>query len=157
MLPSQVATFVVSLAGARLVRRLGARAMVAGGSLLATVSMLVVALAHTALWQIVLANVLIGVALGLVLTSIANVVLVAVPASQTGVAVGMNTNIRTIGGSVGTAVMASLVTAPGLVGALPLESGYRLGFALLSAAGVLAARASLRLPRAVRACAAAPA
>jgi len=40
----------------------------------------------------------------------ANVV-AAVPPGQTGVATGMNANIRTIGGSIGAAVMASIVTA----------------------------------------------
>ena len=36
-------------------------------------------------------------------------VVAAVPSSQTGVASGMNANIRTIGGSIGSAVMASIV------------------------------------------------
>ena len=57
----------------------------------------------------------------------ANVV-AAVPAGQTGVATGMNANIRTIGGSIGAAVMASIVTAKLEPSGLPVESGYTTGF-----------------------------
>ena len=39
-----------------------------------------------------------------------NLIVVAVPSEQTGVATGMNANIRTIGGSIGAAVTASIVT-----------------------------------------------
>ena len=41
----------------------------------------------------------------------ANLIVAAVPPAQTGVASGMNANIRTIGGSLGAAFMASIVTA----------------------------------------------
>ena len=62
-------------------------------------------------------------------------VVAAVPASQTGVASGMNANIRTIGGAVGTAVLASVVTAELLPSGLPQESGYTTAF-LLAAVSV---------------------
>ena len=41
----------------------------------------------------------------------ASLIVAAVPADETGVASGMNANIRTIGGSIGAAVMAGVVTA----------------------------------------------
>ena len=40
-----------------------------------------------------------------------NLIVDAVPQSQTGVASGMNANIRTVGGALGSAVLASVVTA----------------------------------------------
>ena len=40
-----------------------------------------------------------------------NLIVRAVPAGQTGVASGMNANIRTIGGAVGAGVMSSIVTS----------------------------------------------
>ena len=58
----------------------------------------------------------------------------------------MNANIRTIGGSVGSAVMAGVVTARLGPTALPLESGYEIGFALLAVGMVLAAVAAGLIP-----------
>ncbi len=59
----------------------------------------------------------------------------------------MNANIRTIGGAVGAAAMASIVTAKLLPDGLPQESGYTAGFALLSVSMALAAAAGLLIPQ----------
>jgi hypothetical protein len=58
----------------------------------------------------------------------------------------MNANIRTIGGSIGAALMASIVTARLEPSGLPKESGYTIGFAVLAGGLVLAAVAALRIP-----------
>jgi hypothetical protein len=96
-----------------------------------------------------------GVAFGLAFSAMSALVVAAVPASQTGVASGMNANIRTIGGSIGSAAMASIVTsylAPTGQGpvALPDEVGYTAGFAALAGGLVLAALAGLLIPSARR-------
>lgn len=65
----------------------------------------------------------------------------AAPSPQTGVANCMNATIRTIGGAVGAAAMASIVTATVQPDGLPQESGYTAGFALLAVSMGLAAAA----------------
>jgi Na+/melibiose symporter-like transporter len=70
----------------------------------------------------------------------------AVPPEQTGVASGMNANIRTIGGSVGSALMASVVTAHLGPSGLPQEAGYVNGFLLLTVTLGLAALAAVLIP-----------
>jgi sugar phosphate permease len=70
----------------------------------------------------------------------------AVPAGQTSVATGMNANIRTIGGSIGAVVMASIVTAKLEPSGLPTQSGYTTGFAVMAAVLVMAALAALLIP-----------
>ena len=61
----------------------------------------------------------------------------------------MNANIRTIGGAIGAAVMASIVTASAAAGRRCRdESGYTAGFPLLAGATILAALAGLLIPRA---------
>ncbi|HTW97203.1 MAG TPA: hypothetical protein VMD59_00420, partial [Acidimicrobiales bacterium] len=89
---------------------------------------------------------LLGAGIGLALSAMSNVIVEAVPFSQTGVASGMNANIRTIGGSIGAAVMASIVTSGSRAGGLPRASGYTNGFAMLTAATLLAALATLTIP-----------
>ena len=73
-------------------------------------------------------------------------IVAAVPPSQTGVASGMNANIRTIGGAIGSAVMASIVTSHLEPSGLPNQSGYTTGFAVMTAMLVLAALAGLLIP-----------
>jgi hypothetical protein len=53
----------------------------------------------------------------------------------------MNTNIRTIGGAIGSQVIASIVASHLLPSGVPAERGYTIGFALL-AASLLAASAT---------------
>lgn len=71
----------------------------------------------------------------------------AVPREQTGVASGMNANIRTIGGSLGAAIMASIVAAGADPAGLPAESGYTNGFLLLAGVMLLAGILGLLIPR----------
>ena len=73
-------------------------------------------------------------------------VVAAVPAEQTGVASGMNANIRTIGGSIGSAVMAGIVTAHVGPGGFPAEAGYTVAFVVLAGGLVVASVAALAIP-----------
>ena len=77
-----------------------------------------------------------------------NLIVESVSAAQTGVASGMNANIRTIGGSIGAAVMSSIVTAKVSAQGLPAESGYTHGFTFLLVIAVLAAAAAVVIPSA---------
>jgi len=63
----------------------------------------------------------------------------------------MNANIRTIGGSIGAAIMSSIVTSGAAASGLPRESGYTHGFALLALAALAAAVCSVLVPSAARA------
>jgi hypothetical protein len=58
----------------------------------------------------------------------------------------MNANIRTIGGSIGSAVMAGVVTARTGPTGLPAEGGYTVGFAILAVGMLLAAGAAAMIP-----------
>ncbi|MFW6774438.1 MFS transporter [Nocardioides sp. CPCC 205120] len=146
LLPSAVMSFLVGFVTAYLVRRVGARVVIVTGTLLSAVAFASIATWHDEVWQIVAAMTVQGLGSGLVFASIAGVVIASVPASQTGVASGMNANIRTIGGSIGSAVMAGIVTAHVGAGGLPSVDGYVIGFALLAGGMVLAALAACAIP-----------
>lgn len=146
LLPSAVASFLVGFVTARLVRVLGARIVIVSGSLSSAAAFASIALWHDATWQLYAATTLQGLGSGLVFSSLAGVVIASVPPEQTGVASGMNANIRTIGGSIGSAVMAGVVTARLGPGGVPLESGYAIGFAILAGGMILASCAAAVLP-----------
>jgi hypothetical protein len=74
----------------------------------------------------------------------------SVPMHQTGAASGMNTNIRTIGASIGTAIVSSIVTSHLTATGLPAESGYTESFLILAAVALAAIGVALLVPTARR-------
>jgi MFS family permease len=142
--------FVVGLFSARAVRRIGPKSVVVVGCLVVATSMAIVTFAHDHVWQLYVSNAIMGAGMGLVFACLSNLIVAAVPPEQTGVASGMNANIRTIGGSVGAAVMATIVTASVLPSGLPREAGYVHGFLTLTIIMIVAAGVGLAIPRVER-------
>jgi MFS family permease len=155
LLPWSVLMFGTGQLTGRLLSRFGGKALVVSGCLIGAVSLGMFAFAHTAEWEIYLAASLMGIGFGLAFPAMSALIVDAVPASQTGVASGMNANVRTIGGSIGSALMASIVTARLLPSGLPREAGYTGGFAAMTAALLLAGAAGLLIPAGRRASSAA--
>ncbi|MCW2574424.1 MAG: Multidrug resistance transporter, superfamily protein [Modestobacter sp.] len=145
-LPQTVASFILGLAAGSLAQRFGSKAMLILGLLVSAVGYLLFAVAHDDRWEIYAISTVMGAGFGLAFAAMSNLVVAAVPPHQTGVASGMNANIRTIGGSLGAALMASVVTAHAGPTGLPSEDGYTNGFLLLTGALVLATLAALLIP-----------
>jgi len=150
LLPSGVTMFVVGLFVGTLTRRLGGKVLVVAGCVVGSAAMAMFAFAHSAEWEIYVATGVIGIGFGLAFSAMTANVVSAVPAGQTSVATGMNANIRTIGGSIGAAVMASIVTAKLEPSGLPAASGYTTGFGVMAAVVAVAALAALLVPSARR-------
>jgi MFS family permease len=110
------------------------------------VSFVMLAVAHSAHWEIYVASALMGIGIGLAFASLANLIVEAVPPEQTGVATGMNTVMRSLGGSVGGQIGAS-VLAGGIVAGVPTEGSFTAAFALAAGACAFAALAAIAVPR----------
>jgi predicted MFS family arabinose efflux permease len=151
LLPSSVAMFVFGVASGPLTSRFGAKAVLVAGALISVLTFVLLTFAHQQEWEILLAMALQGVGFGLAYAAMSNLVVQGVPPEQTGVASGMNANIRTIGGSIGAAVMSSIVTSATGIGGLPSESGYTRGFGLLTLATIAAAVSAMLVPAVARA------
>jgi nitrate/nitrite transporter NarK len=139
--------FVFGLASGRLASRIGSRAVLVIGSAISVIPFVILAAAHNQRWEIYLAMALLGAGFGLAFSAMSILIVNAVPAQQTGVASGMNANIRTIGGSIGAAIMASVVTSSIATNGLPKEAGYTHGFTMLTVTTGLAAGAAVLVPR----------
>jgi EmrB/QacA subfamily drug resistance transporter len=148
LLPSAAATFIAGQFAGRLTTLLGGKALVFWGCVISAGSMAMLAFAHQQEWEIAVATAAMGFGFGFAYSAMSALVVAAVPADQTGVATGMNANIRTIGGCIGSAAMASIVTSQLAKSGLPLQSGYTTGFAVMTAALVLASVAALLIPAA---------
>jgi EmrB/QacA subfamily drug resistance transporter len=151
LLPSAFTMFFTGSLTGRLLVRFGGKALVVTGSLIGTVAVGMLAFAHSAAWEMYVSSGIMGLGFGLAFPAMSALIVGAVPTSQTGVASGMNANIRMIGGSIGAAVTASIVTSSLLPNGLPKEAGYTAGFAAMTFAVLLAAAAGMLIPAARRA------
>jgi MFS family permease len=141
-----VATFLAGLVSGALATRYGSKVVLVAGAGLTSMSTLALVLAHEHTWQVVVESALMGLAFGLAFAALSNLIVDAVPQSQTGVASGMNANIRTVGGALGSAVVASVITANARPDGLPVEAGYVHGFTLLVATSAMATLVAVVVP-----------
>ena len=146
LLPQTTATFVAGILSGRLAAAYGSKAVLVAGASLTALGTLGLTVLHDELWQVVVETTVLGFAFGLAFAAMSNLVVDAVPQSQTGVASGMNANIRTVGGALGGAVLASVVTAGARPDGLPVEAGYTNGFGVLVATSALAALVAVFVP-----------
>jgi EmrB/QacA subfamily drug resistance transporter len=141
LLPSAAVMLVAGPMAGWLGNRFGSRTPLLIGIALVAIAFLQLAVLHDQPWHVLLNSVLTGAGIGLAFASMATLIVDAVPQSQTGVATGMNTIMRSIGGALGAQIAASIV------GAHADEAHFVAAF-LVSAAGlVLAFLAALVIPR----------
>jgi EmrB/QacA subfamily drug resistance transporter len=146
VLPMGAVMFVFSLMSGRLTARFGGKALLVAGSMASVGTFVMLTFAHDYQWEILLALAIQGVGFGLAFAAMSSLVVEGVPASQTGVASGMNANIRTIGGSIGVAIASTIITSGVHAGSFPKASGYTHGFGFLTVTTIAAALASLLVP-----------
>jgi MFS family permease len=136
MLPVAATMLVASPLSARIGRR-QPRLPLWLGSASAAVAFGVLAAGHTHLWQFCVAGVLLGAGYGLAFASVGNLVVNAVEPEHTGVATGVNTITRTVGGALG-AQLAAAILVPAT------ESRYVAAFVTFGIIAVVALAVPLR-------------
>ncbi|ADP82730.1 MFS transporter [Pseudofrankia inefficax] len=146
MLPSTAAMLVTSLYIGRLTSRFGAKPPLVAGCALTAASFGLLIVAHDQPWNFIVMTAIQGIGIGLAFSSMANLIIEAVPIEATGAATGMNSNIRTIGGSIGSGVVASLLASGALPSGYPKESSYSTSMIVLVVATVVAAVAAALVP-----------
>jgi MFS family permease len=149
-LPSNVTMFVIGLVSGRIAARFGSKLPVIAGAVVTALAFVLMAFAHGAPWEMSIETGLMGLGIGAAFSALSNLVVESVPDHQTGVASGMNANIRTIGGSIGSQVCGSLIAATVVGAALPTESGFVTAFLFLAAVSLVAAGAAALIPKPAR-------
>src|SRR2546421_7668966 len=146
LVPSAVAMLIVGLYNGRITAAIGAKGALVVSSVASAVPFAVLAVTHGSPWLVYAASALSGLGVGLGFAALTNLVVDAVPATVTGVATGMNANVRTIGGAVGSQVVASVLTAGVLATGYPSERSFALAFGFIAVAFVLATAAAVVVP-----------
>jgi MFS family permease len=146
LLPATAAMIVVGLLIGRITAAVGSKLPLIVGGFVGGGAFVFLAIAHTQVWQVYVCMAFAGAGMGLAFSAMTNLIVDAVPSTHTGVATGMNANIRTVGGAIGSQVVTSVITAGVAVGALPHEPGYVLSFLVLAAGMLLAGVAAIFVP-----------
>jgi MFS family permease len=95
----------------------------------------------------VVAGLLMGAGIGLAFAALPNLIVEAVPADQTGIATGINTIARTIGGGFGTQIAGTAIAASVIVaGGEPTVRGFTVAFAIITGLLAFATLAALAIP-----------
>lgn len=139
MLPMLVTMASVGFVAGPLARVIPFGAQLTIGALLSAGASLSIAAFHDNAVQLAIAAGLLGLGTGLVTSSTPNLIVRSVPAHQTGIATGMNANIRTIGGALGTTIFSAVI-ASGTTSGAATEAGFVAAFvvgAALATAGAI--------------------
>ena len=136
MLPMLVTMASVGFVAGPLSRVAPFAAQLSIGALLSAGASISIVLFHNNAVQLSIAAAVLGLGTGLITSSTPNLIVRSVPASQTGIATGMNANIRTIGGALGTTIFSAVVASSAGIGGAPIESGYTTAFVVGAALAV---------------------
>jgi EmrB/QacA subfamily drug resistance transporter len=145
LVPTTIGMLIFSPIGGRLSGVVGSKVPLVAGSVVTAVSFVVLAVGSSR-WEVYVASGLLGIGVGFAFASLANLIVEAVRPDQTGVASGMNTIVRTIGGAIGAEVAASILAANALSSGFPDKHGYTLTFWLCGVVLAAATLASLAVP-----------
>jgi MFS family permease len=147
LLPSTIGMTVLGSYAGRISRRFGSRAALLSGTAFTTASFALLAVAHSHPYDLLIAAGLLGVGIGLAFAALGNLIVQAVSSHQTGVASGMNTVMRTLGGALGGQLSATFIAAHTLHGH-PTVTGFSETFVMATGFLLVCLLAGLLVPRA---------
>ncbi|MCZ4276064.1 MFS transporter [Rhodococcoides yunnanense] len=129
LLPGAALGALTSLIAGRLINRFGARAVLIGGSGLGTAGFVFFALARDSTWQVITASAAVSVFVSLAFAAVPNLLMAEVSASDTGVANSVNSIVRTVGTSIASAVLTTMLATYTIAGtSIPQEVVYTVAF-----------------------------
>ena len=146
MVPATLGMLLAGPVSGRLSSTVGSKVPLLLGALVSCLAFVILTFAHHSSWEIYVAMLVMGIGIGFAFASMANLIVESVPVQQTGVATGMNTIVRSIGGAVGSQVSAGIVTATLASTGLPTERGFTIAFAAAAGALAIGFLVALRVP-----------
>jgi EmrB/QacA subfamily drug resistance transporter len=145
LLPAALAMGLLGSLAGRVARRWGSKSALVAGSLISAIAFLWLAAVHSHPIDMLITAALLGVGIGLAFAALGNLVVLAVPPHQTGVASGMNTVMRTLGGALGGQLVATLIV-DNTVHGTPQLDGFTESFVLAGGFLIVCTLAALLVP-----------
>jgi MFS family permease len=145
LLPCAIGMGVLGSAAGRVERRFTSRRALIAGTALSAIACGWLTLTSRHPYDMVLSSALLGIGIGLAFAALGNLIVQAVPPGQTGIASGMNTVLRTLGGALGGQIAATFV-AGSTIGGVPALTGFTKTFAMAAVALACCVGAGLLIP-----------
>jgi MFS family permease len=145
VLPFALCMAVVGSFAGRVARRFGSKQALVAGSAVTGAGFAFAGVAHSHPYQVLITSVIVGIGMGLSFSAMGNLIVQAVPVHQTGVASGVNTVMRTLGGALGGQISATFIvdnTAHGF----PTVTGFTETFWMATGFLAVAVVAGLLVP-----------
>jgi EmrB/QacA subfamily drug resistance transporter len=145
LLPAALGMGLLGTLAGRIAQRFGSKPALLVGSGITAVAFGWLAVAHDHPYDMLISAAVLGIGIGLAFAALGNLIVQAVPPSQTGVATGMNTVMRTLGGALGGQLAATFIvdhTANGL----PTVTGFEDSFVMAAVFLVVCVLAGLLIP-----------
>ena len=146
LLPSTIGMTVLGLFAGRISGRFGSRNALLAGTAFTLASFTMLAFAHSHPYDLLIAAALLGIGIGLAFAALGNLIVQAVSNHQTGVASGMNTVMRTLGGALGGQLSATFIAA-NTVNGQPTVTGFSDTFLMASGFLLVCLFAGLLVPK----------
>ena len=146
LLPSTIGMTILGIYAGRISARFGSRAALIAGTAFTTASFALLSITHEHPYDLLVAAGLLGVGIGLAFAALGNLIVQSVSSHQTGVASGMNTVMRTLGGALGGQLSATFIAAHTAKGE-PAVTGFTLTFLMATGFLVVCLFAGLLVPR----------
>jgi EmrB/QacA subfamily drug resistance transporter len=148
LLPATIGMTILGIKAGAISARFGSRAALLTGTVFSTASFLLLALAHSQPWEFLVAATLLGIGIGLAFAALGNLIVQAVPSHQTGVASGVNTVMRTLGGALGGQLSATFISE-NMADGLPTVTGFTDTFLMATGFLVLCFFTGFLVPKAL--------
>ncbi len=145
LLPCALTMGALGTAAGAVSRRFGSKRALVAGTAVTAVSFLYAALQHRHPFQMLITAALLGIGIGLAFAALGNLIVQAVPPTQTGVASGMNTVMRTLGGALGGQISATFIADNSAHG-LPAITGFTATYWMAAGFLAIAVLAGLLVP-----------
>ncbi len=145
LLPSTLGMGLLGSLAGKVAHRFGSKVALVAGSGITAVSFALLAVQHGHPYDMLISAFLLGVGIGLAFSALGNLIVQAVPPGQTGVASGMNTVMRTLGGALGGQIAATFIVNNTVHGE-PTVTGFTATFLMATGFLVLCVLASLLVP-----------
>jgi MFS family permease len=147
LIPSTVTQVLIGQFVGRIERRVGSKLPLLVGAGVTGASFLLLVIARSEDWQVYVSSGLLGLGIGLAFAGLANLIVEHVRQDQTGVATGMNTVMRTLGGAVGAQLAATILAGNLGPQGLPTSNAYGLAFAMCAGALAVSIAVGTLIPR----------
>ena len=145
LVPGSVAMLALGPLSGIVGSHVGNKVPLAIGAFLTAAGLGLLAVAHDSQAQVVLFSLLMSSGIGFAFAAMPNLIIEAVPPTQTGEATGFNALVRSVGSSLGSQVSATILAASAVAG-IPTEAGFTRAFAISAIVAMCAGVAATLIP-----------